>query len=153
LGYFTVDKDSTDAKLVFNKTVGLKDAWEEKGKKEENAVNNGLKEINKYFKVATDDERLAVEKAIAEHIRSISSFSLLQNAIRKNVNNNKSSLLFANWILKYSDKIKPTDIDTELLHKLYSMSLKSESPFVKSETVANLKNDPQSLKIFENQIS
>jgi glutaminyl-tRNA synthetase len=153
LGYFTVDKDSTDAKLVFNKTVGLKDAWEEKGKKEENAVNNGLKEINKYFKVATDDERLAVEKAIAEHIRSISSFSLLQNAIRKNVNNNKSSLLFANWILKYSDKIKPTDIDTELLHKLYSMSLKSESPFVKSETVANLKNDSESLKIFENQIS
>ncbi|PTS87921.1 glutamine--tRNA ligase, partial [Flavobacterium sp. HMWF030] len=32
LGYFTVDKDSTPSKLVFNKTVGLKDAWEEKGK-------------------------------------------------------------------------------------------------------------------------
>jgi glutaminyl-tRNA synthetase len=33
LGYFAVDKDSTTSKLVFNKTVGLKDAWEEKGKK------------------------------------------------------------------------------------------------------------------------
>src|SRR5690606_11795855 len=28
LGYFNVDKDSTDGKLIFNKTVGLKDSWE-----------------------------------------------------------------------------------------------------------------------------
>ena len=27
LGYFSVDKDSTNDKLVFNKTVGLKDTW------------------------------------------------------------------------------------------------------------------------------
>lgn len=27
LGYFCVDKDSNDQKLVFNKTVGLKDSW------------------------------------------------------------------------------------------------------------------------------
>ena len=27
LGYFTVDKDSTKEKLVFNKTVGLRDTW------------------------------------------------------------------------------------------------------------------------------
>jgi glutamine--tRNA ligase len=28
LGYFCVDPDSTAEKLVFNKTVGLKDTWE-----------------------------------------------------------------------------------------------------------------------------
>lgn len=28
IGYFSVDKDSTEGKLVFNKTVGLKDSWE-----------------------------------------------------------------------------------------------------------------------------
>lgn len=50
VGYFCVDRDSTPEKLVFNKTVDLKDSWEEKGKKEENTVNNSLKEINKYFK-------------------------------------------------------------------------------------------------------
>jgi glutaminyl-tRNA synthetase len=153
LGYFTVDKESAEGKLVFNKTVGLKDAWEEKGKKEENAINNSLKEINKYFKANTDGERILIEMEIQKNILSVRSFSLLQNAVRKNVNNNKSSLLFANWILKHSDNIKPSDIDTELLHKLYSMSLKSESPFVKSETIANLKKDAESLKIFENQIS
>lgn len=27
VGYFTLDKDSTDEKLVFNKTVGLRDSW------------------------------------------------------------------------------------------------------------------------------
>lgn len=27
MGYFCVDKDSTNDKLVFNKTVGLRDTW------------------------------------------------------------------------------------------------------------------------------
>jgi len=153
LGYFTVDSDSTAQKLVFNKTVGLKDAWEEKGKKEENAINNSLKEINRYFKVATDSERAAIENAIAENIKSVGNFSLLQHTVRKNVNNNKASLLFTNWILKYSDKIKFTDLDTEVLEKLYAMSLRSESPFVRTEVVNNLKVDAVHLKKFESEIS
>jgi glutaminyl-tRNA synthetase len=48
LGYFNVDKDTVEGKIVFNKTVGLKDAWKEKGKKEENVLMNTQKEINKY---------------------------------------------------------------------------------------------------------
>lgn len=153
LGYFTVDKDSTADKLVFNKTVGLKDAWEEKGKKEENAINNSLKEINKYFKVATQEERHAIEKNIAENIQSIANFSLLQNAVRKNVSNNKASLLFANWILKYSSTIRFWDVDAEVLEKLYSMSLRSESPFVRNEVVENLKKDETNFRKFEIEIS
>lgn len=129
IGYFVVDKDSTPERLVFNKTVGLKDAWEEKGKKEENAINNGLKEINRYFKASTDQERAAVEKSVAENIQSVTSFSLLQNAIRKNVNNNKSSLLFANWILKYNDRISKSDVDPELLEKLQTMSERANLNF------------------------
>lgn len=27
IGYFNIDKDSTPEKLVFNRTVGLKDTW------------------------------------------------------------------------------------------------------------------------------
>ena len=27
LGYFTVDKDSTEVKVVFNRTVALRDSW------------------------------------------------------------------------------------------------------------------------------
>lgn len=33
LGYYTVDPDSTDDKLVFNKTIGLKDTWAKEQKK------------------------------------------------------------------------------------------------------------------------
>jgi glutaminyl-tRNA synthetase len=153
MGYFTVDKDSTADKLVFNKTVGLKDAWEEKGKKEENAINNSLKEINKYFKVATDEERNGIEKAIAENIQSIANFSLLQNAIRKNVANNKASLLLANWILKYSEIIKFSDVDQEVLEKLYNMSFRSESPFVRNEVMTNLKTDSTNFRNSESEIS
>ena len=32
-GYFTVDKDSTAGKLVFNRSVSLKDAWVKEQKK------------------------------------------------------------------------------------------------------------------------
>ena len=151
LGYFTVDKDTTKTHLVFNKTVGLKDAWEEKGKKEENAINNSLKDINKYFKVDSEAQHL-IEQSIALNISSISDFSLLQNAIRKNTNNNKSSLLFANWLLKYSSVIKISDVETDALQKLYGMSLKSESPFVRIETINLLKQDALNLLHFKKQL-
>jgi glutaminyl-tRNA synthetase len=151
LGYFTVDKDTTAENLVFNKTVGLKDAWEEKGKKEENAINNSLKDINKYFKVDAENQK-AIEQSIAQNIQSISDFSLLQNAFRKNTNNNKSSLLFANWLLKYSKAIKIADVEKEALQKLYGMSLKSESPFVRLETIQLLKQDAENLAFFKNQL-
>ena len=146
LGYFTVDKDSVAESLVFNKTVGLKDAWEEKGKKEENSLNNSLKEINKFFKVDEESERNEVENAIKESIQAVTNFSLLQNVLKKNIANNKSSLLFANFMLKYSSQIAPKDFDEETIQKLYSMSLRSESPFVRIEAIQNLQKDDISLQ-------
>jgi glutaminyl-tRNA synthetase len=154
IGYFNVDKDSTASKLVFNKTVGLKDAWEEKGKKEENAINNALKEINKYFKVATREERIAIRKAIGETLSGIANYSLLQNSFKKNINNNKSSLLFAQFILKYSS-LKFADLDIEDLTKLYLMSLRSESSFVRSRALLNLLNleyDSDFVNFFKEEI-
>ena len=153
VGYFTVDRDSTPERLVFNRTVGLKDTWAEQGKKEENAINNSLKDINKYFKVSTDAERKAIEDALANNISTILNFSLLQNSLRKNINNNKSSLLFANFLLKYSDKISFSDVDTETLQKLYSMSLRSESAFVRYEALLNLHKDASTKSGFEQQLS
>lgn len=145
LGYFTVDKDSSSERLVFNKTVGLKDAWEEKGKKEENSLNNSLKEINKFFKVDSDAERNEVENLIKESIQAVANFSLLQNVLKKNIANNKSSLLFANFMLKHSSQITPKDFDEETIQKLYTMSLRSESPFVRIEAIRNLQKDVFSL--------
>jgi glutaminyl-tRNA synthetase len=137
LGYFAVDKDTTSAKLVFNKTVGLKDAWEEKGKKDTNSINNSLKDINKFFKVTSAEERLVISESIGQTLKEIINYSLLLSSFKKNINNNKSSLLFANYILKYSS-LQFLDFDKDELSKLFMMSLRSESTFVRSTAILNL---------------
>ena len=40
LGYFCIDKDSTDTKVVFNKTVGLRDNWAKQKPKAAVSQNN-----------------------------------------------------------------------------------------------------------------
>ncbi len=152
LGYFTVDKDSTATQLVFNKTVGLKDAWEEKGKKEENTITNTLKELNKYFKVATDDERAEISEQLAANLQAITNFSLLQNTIKKNLNNTKASLLLVNLILRHTAVVRFTDLEQETIQKLVSLSFASESAYVRLAVLTNLNNHSQLWKEFLPQI-
>jgi len=153
LGYFNVDKDSTASKLVFNKTVGLKDAWEEKGKKEENLLMNTLKEINKYVKEKEESAAEIILKPIVENIKSIDNYSLIINTILKNIKNDNNALLFANLVLKYSDKVSSKDIEIEQLTKLYSMSLRSQLFSARISAIENLKNDEVNLKDFQAQLS
>lgn len=152
LGYFNVDKDSTDSKLVFNKTVGLKDAWEEKGKKEENLLMATQKEINKYVKEKDENNAVLILNSIINNIKSIDNFSLLTQTVIKNVKNDNNSLLFSNLILKYSDKIQFKDIEQESLLKLYTMSLKSQLVTVRFNVIENIKNDLSNFELFVNQI-
>jgi glutaminyl-tRNA synthetase len=51
-------------------------------------------------------------------------------------------------MLKYSSQIAPKDFDEETIQKLYSMSLRSESPFVRIEAIQNLQKDDVSLQAF-----
>ncbi|MFZ4105180.1 glutamine--tRNA ligase/YqeY domain fusion protein [Flavobacterium sp.] len=153
LGYFNVDKDSTASKLVFNKTVGLKDAWEEKGKKEENLLMNTLKEINKYVKEKDGITTDIILKSIIDNIKSIDNYSLIINTIVKNIKNDNNALLFANLILKNSDKVTFKDIELELLTKLFSMSLKSQLVPVRILVIGNLKEDSENLHNFQVQLS
>ena len=153
LGYFNVDKDARDSKLVFNKTVGLKDAWEEKGKKEENLLMNTLKELNKFVKEKDENTAETILKPIVENIKSIDNYSLIINTILKNIKNDNNALLFANLVLKYSDKVSSKDIEIEQLTKLYSMSLKSQLVLARIAVIENLKNDKVNLKDFQTQLS
>ena len=153
MGYFNVDKDSTPEKLVFNRTVGLKDAWEEKGKKEENLLMSMQKEINKYVKEKDDAVANVTLDAIIETIKSIDNFSLICQTIIKNVKNDNNALLFSNLILHFSDKVNFKDIDSEVLTKLYSMSLKSQMPAVRIFAIRNLKKDGENLNDFNSQLS
>ena len=149
LGYFSVDKDSTSEKLVFNKTVGLKDAWEEKGKKEENVLMNTQKEINKYVKEKDASAAKAILKTIIENIKTIDNYSLVNQTIVKNIKNDNNSLLFANLILEHSNKVNPSDIDSEALSKLYTMSLKSQLALVRIAVLQNLIHDAVNLENFK----
>jgi len=149
LGYFNVDKDSTSEKLVFNKTVGLKDAWEEKGKKEENVLMNTQKEINKYVKEKDASAAESILKTIIENIKTIDNYSLVNQTIVKNIKNDNNSLLFANLILEHSDKVNPSDIDSEALSKLYTMSLKSQLALVRIAVLQNLIHDTVNFENFK----
>ena len=152
MGYFTLDKDSTASNLVFNKTVGLKDAWEEKGKKEENAIINSLKEINKFFKVATAEERTEITQQLVVNLQPITNFSLLQNTIKKNLNNTKASLLLVNFILTHCPAIRFADLEQETVQKLVNLSFASESAYVRLAVLLNLNNHSQLWKEFLPQI-
>ena len=153
MGYFNVDKDSTPEKLVFNRTAGLKDAWEEKGKKEENLLMSMQKEINKYVKEKDEAVANGTLDAIIETIKSIDNFSLICQTIIKNVKNDNNALLFSNLILHFSDKVNFKDIDSDVLTKLYSMSLKSQMPAVRIFAIRNLKNDVYNLNDFNSPLS
>ncbi|MFV5690814.1 glutamine--tRNA ligase/YqeY domain fusion protein [Flavobacterium sp. LT1R49] len=153
LGYFNVDKDTTEGKIVFNKTVGLKDAWEEKGKKEENLLMNTQKEINKYVKEKDENNANLILNTIIDNIKSIDNYSLIIQTIVKNIKNDNNSLLFSNLILHHSDKVKVKDIEEESLTKLYTMSLKSQMAAVRILAIQNLQNDLNNLNLFETQLS
>ena len=153
LGYFNVDKDTTEGKIVFNKTVGLKDAWEEKGKKEENLLMNTQKEINKYVKEKEENNASLILNSIIDNIKSIDNYSLIIQTIVKNIKNDNNSLLFSNLILHHSDKVKVKDIEEESLTKLYTMSLKSQMAAVRILAIQNLQNDLNNFSLFETQLS
>ena len=152
LGYFNVDKDSKEGNLVFNKTVGLKDAWEEKGKKEQNLLMNTQKEINKYVKEKDQKAADLILDSIIENIKSIDNYTLINQTIVKNIKNDNNSLLFANLILEHSDKVNPSDIEKESLTKLYTMSLKSQLDKVRISTVQNIKHDNLNFEDFKGQL-
>ena len=153
LGYFNVDKDSIEGKIVFNKTVGLKDAWEEKGKKEENLLMNTQKEINKYVKEKDENNANLILNSIVENIKSIDNYSLIIQTIVKNIKNDNNSLLFSNLILHHSDKVQEKDIEEEALTKLYTMSLKSQMAAVRILAIENLQNDLDNFSLFQTQLS
>ena len=149
LGYFNVDHDSTSEKVVFNKTVALKDAWEEKGKKEENLLMNTQKEINKYVKEKDLSAAQVILNTIVQNIKTIDNFSLLNQTVLKNIKNDNNSLLFANFILEHSDKVNPFDIDSASITKLYTMSIKSQLALVRIAALQNLIHDMYHLDKFK----
>ena len=114
---------------------------------------NTQKEINKYVKEKDEKNMSLFLNTIVDNIKSIDNFSLLCQTLVKNVKNDNNSLLFANLLLHFSDKVKANDIDQEIVYKLYGMSLKSQLPAVRIFVLLNLKRDLANESFFEAQIS
>ncbi len=144
-GYFCVDRDSTTDKLVFNKTVDLKITVKNNDKKEENILNSIQKEVNSFFKADDQSKRDVIQESIKKNLELVENTELLINALNKNVSNNKSALLFANFILRHSNKITSADLEKDEITKFYKMSLNSESTFVRTQAYLNLKNEDKNL--------
>ncbi|MCB5984523.1 glutamine--tRNA ligase, partial [Flavobacterium psychrophilum] len=70
-----------------------------------------------------------------------------------NIKNDNNALLFANLILKHSDKVIAKDIEIDHLTKLYSMSLKSQLASVRILAINNLKNDSENFSNFQTQLA
>lgn len=126
LGYFCIDTDSSESKLIFNRTVALKDSWEEKGKQDENLINNSLKELNRYFKLTDENEQTALLAQLKARLGQIKNFSLLQQAVKKNINNNKVSLLFVLLLYNGNDLLRYAEMDAETAEKFEGLVARSD---------------------------
>ena len=153
LGYFTVDKDSTAEKLVINRTVALKDTWEEKGKKEENLLRETQKQINGFLKEFDYEKAFDILNfSILPVIQNIENYSLLVDTVKKNIKNDNKELIYANLLLHFSEKISEEDFDIDLIHKLYRMSLSSNLNQLKIIALKNLKKNKLNIDFFRTQI-
>jgi glutaminyl-tRNA synthetase len=113
LGYFNVDNDSTAEKLVFNRTVALKDSWakiEKKANRQQTQTSNTLAEIytaaGKYLKAREEDERQSLEAKLYELSEKSSSEELL--ALLPNATSNKE---FLAYLFMLNSKKIPLDFD------------------------------------------
>lgn len=87
LGYFNVDNDSSSEKLVFNKTVGLRDTWAKKNnapqKPTQAKPNNSnqrpqkkaidiIQQLGKKYTNLPEEKQLRVKAEIQEHAKHVS---------------------------------------------------------------------------------
>jgi len=85
LGYFNVDNDSAPDKLVFNKTVGLRDSWTKQKPKESNTQNqqkpqqqsqrkaiNVIQQLGKKYTNIPEEKQLKAKAEIQELAKEVS---------------------------------------------------------------------------------
>lgn len=125
LGYFNVDKDSTETKLVFNKTVGLKDSWEkqkpvENITKQQNKPQNNpsqpqrkaidvIQQLGKKYTNLPEEKQLKVKAEIQELAKNVSYEDLqpLFNTAAKKVGTRIAVLIALKVLLNNGQETNP----------------------------------------------
>jgi glutaminyl-tRNA synthetase len=110
---------------------------------------NTQKEINKFMKDKDLVNAKLIPENIINNIKSIDNYSLLCQTIIKNIKNDNNSLLFANLILDYSDKVHKNDLEKEVINKLVSMSGASQSSIVRYGVFKNIENSEELIEEYK----
>ena len=126
LGYFVVDQDSTTDRLVFNKTVGLRDNWTkkpaqpnpEKASNSNESLRLAIEEIKRFGKKYTnlpEDKRLKVREDVLTLAKEVSYEDLqpLFQTAQKKIGTRIVTLLAASVWLKQGGE--PTEELTAFL--------------------------------------
>lgn len=149
LGYFNVDKDSHDDKLVFNKTVGLKDSWAKqtvaehsqskpKPQAQTKPSNNQppqrkaidvIQQLGKKYTNLPEDKQLKVKAEIQELAANVSYEELepLFNTAVKKVGTRIAVMLVLKE--KLQEGLPKTDVVNEFIQK----ALEDENQLLASE--------------------
>ncbi len=139
LGYFTVDIDSAENNLVFNRTVALKDSWakqENKAKKPQtSAKNEKLDAImgfaGKYLKSREETERQTLIKNIFDLAKDVPTEVLL--TLVENAGSNKEFL--ASLMLLNSMNIPINASDKEKIIPFVEKALEMKNSYVRFQAV------------------
>jgi len=142
LGYFNIDNDSSSEKLVFNRTVALRDSWakiEKKGTtpKTNAAPDDTLKKIlalaGRYLKSREENERLSLVDNINELSKKI-TLKTIVTAI-KNAVSNKEYLAYL--LVFNSEKIVLSFAENELkdVTQFIGNALQMKNSYVRFQAV------------------
>lgn len=138
LGYFNIDNDSSSEKLVFNRTVALRDTWAKIEQKKEtpkpdNTINEILALAGKYLKAREEDERLSLTSKVFELSKKV-EFQTLSD-LTNTANSNKEYLAY---LMIFNAKNVLVRLDkkyTENVNVFISNALQMKNSYVRFQAV------------------
>jgi glutaminyl-tRNA synthetase len=138
LGYFNIDNDSTSEKLVFNRTVALRDSWakiEHKTTvtKPDTTINEILALAGKYLKAREEEERLSIISKVNELSKKVEFQTLLD--LIKTANSNKEYLAY---LMMFNSGEISLGVDKNKLNNvnvLIGNALKMKNSYVRFQAV------------------
>jgi glutaminyl-tRNA synthetase len=143
LGYFNVDKDSTKEKLVFNRTVALKDSWAKKEKKQKGNQSKQKASIidmqigrftGKYLKAREEEERIELITNVFDLSEKVTPEELL--AYIKKAKSNKEFLTALMVINSEKVSLNLEDSATfETVKKLLGEGISMKNSYVRFQAV------------------
>ncbi len=139
LGYFNVDNNSSSDKLVFNRTVALRDTWAKIEQKstaptpvDDSAMKDALSVAGKYLKSREEQERLDLIASINEHSKKIDLQNLL--SLIKTAESNKEYLTYL-LVLNAKSPLNFNDNDSKSINILINNALRMKNSYVRFQTV------------------